>query len=88
VAKSTGGRKRTQTSRKKTARRTTKARAATKVELRPIRRSLRAHIKALKSAAPAQDASRTAVNDAITKLSRWLDDIEDICGPHMSIPLG
>lgn len=76
------------TSRKKGTRKPSaarKARAATakkKIELRPIRRQIEAHRKALRSAEQTLKVKR-----ALRRLKRCLDEIRGICGPDMSIPL-
>jgi hypothetical protein len=38
-------------------------------------------------AAAAADSHIPQAEEALKRMSRWLDDIQDLCGPDMSIPL-
>lgn len=69
---------------RKTTRRRSKraARAPKKVELRPVRRQLEAHRKALGRVEQTQQVKR-----ALKRIQRCLAEIEGICGADMSIPL-
>ena len=83
-------RKKTASSSKKT-RRTTKRAAPgrkratrpTAVELRPVRRRLQADLALLETA-----EQNDQIRDAITRINTCLSEIQAICGPDMSVPLG
>ncbi|HXH06122.1 MAG TPA: hypothetical protein VNI83_05970 [Vicinamibacterales bacterium] len=53
-----------------------------RVELRPVRRLIDARLKALLAARPTRE-----VRDAIRRLRRCLKEIDEICGPEMTVPL-
>jgi hypothetical protein len=57
------------------------------IELRPIRTKLKAHVNALGAAIGSTAGTRPELEEALKRMSRWLDDIQDICGPDMMIPL-
>lgn len=81
-------RKKTAPSRKKTrrpARRATpkRARRPKAVELRPVRRALQGNLALLESA-----EQNDQIRDAIMRLNACLGEIDAICGPDMSVPLG
>ena len=93
MAKSRGGsRKGGATKRSKTTRSVTRRRSAKKaaavarpkgVELRGVREKLRSHVATLSSVEQPSDK----VRDAIDRLNRCLAEMDEICGPHMLIPL-
>lgn len=68
--------------RKMTGRRRSRARSPKKIELRPVRRQMEAHIKSLRAA-----EQTVKVRSALRRLRRCLAEIRRICGPDMSIPL-
>lgn len=79
----TGAKTRKTSAKKKGARRAARRKAAPKkVELRPIRRQIEAHHKALRGAEQTRE-----VKNAIRRLQRCLAEIEGICGPDMMVPL-
>lgn len=57
------------------------------IELRPIRLQLQADVGRLGAAIAARREAQPVLEEALKRMSRWLDDIQDICGPNMSIPL-
>jgi hypothetical protein len=57
------------------------------IELRPIRTKLKAHVNALGSAIGTSATAKPELEEALKRMSRWLDDIQEICGPDMMIPL-
>lgn len=57
------------------------------IELRPIRLQLQANVAQLGTAIGARKESQPELEEALKRMSRWLDDIQDICGPDMAIPL-
>jgi hypothetical protein len=57
------------------------------IELRPIRVALQSHVSRLGTAIGARKESQPELEEALKRLSRWLDDIQDICGPDMAIPV-
>jgi hypothetical protein len=57
------------------------------IELRPIRVQLQANVAALGNAIGARSEAQPDLEEALKRMSRWLDDIQDICGPDMAIPL-
>jgi hypothetical protein len=80
---------------KKTARKKT---AAKNIELRPIRRSLTSHKRAIEQTLKARqrEAQKTGtrlgsrqreLETALRSMNRMLGDIQSICGSNMSIPL-
>lgn len=58
-----------------------------RIELRPIRTKLRAHVGALGAAIEKSETPRPELEEALKRMSRWLDDIQAICGPDMMIPV-
>jgi len=64
-----------------------KAAKPPQIELRPIRTKLKAHVNALGSAIGTSPAAKPELEEALKRMSRWLDDIQEICGPDMMIPL-
>jgi hypothetical protein len=68
--------------------RTRKPKVALKhIELRPIRRRLQTDIGRLGTAISVAREPKPELEEALKRMSRWLDDIQDICGPDMLIPL-
>lgn len=57
------------------------------IELRPIRTKLRAHVGALGAAIEKSSTPKPELEEALKRMSRWLDDIQAICGPDMMIPV-
>ena len=57
------------------------------IELRPIRTKLKAHVNALGAAIGTSAVTKPQLEEALKRMSRWLDDIQEICGPDMMIPL-
>jgi hypothetical protein len=57
------------------------------IELRPIRRRLQNDIGRLGAAISIAHQPKPELEEALKRMSRWLDDIQDICGPDMMIPL-
>jgi hypothetical protein len=57
------------------------------IELRPIRERLQANVAALGAAIGSRKDAQPDLEEALKRMSRWLDDIQDICGPDMAIPL-
>lgn len=57
------------------------------IELRPIRTKLKAHVSALGTAIGTSATPRPELEEALKRMSRWLDDIQAICGPDMMIPV-
>jgi hypothetical protein len=57
------------------------------IELRPIREQLQANVQALGNAIGSRQDAQPDLEEALKRMSRWLDDIQDICGPDMAIPL-
>lgn len=53
-----------------------------KIELRPIRRQLEQTLTRLDKAEQTE-----VVKDALVRLTRCLNEIHEICGPDMTIPL-
>ena len=72
-----------------TRKRTAGARAkkAKKIELRSVRKQLRGHVHKLGTAIGTSRDPQPKLEETLKRLSRWLDDIEEICGPNMSVPL-
>ena len=89
-------RSKTSSSKKSTRKGTRRARPAkraaarpkpARIELRPIRTKLRAHVGALGAAIEKSETPRPELEEALKRMSRWLDDIQAICGPDMMIPV-
>jgi hypothetical protein len=59
----------------------------TTIELRPIRLALQNFVGRLGSSISERKESQPDLEEALKRMSRWLDDIQDICGPDMSIPV-
>ena len=57
------------------------------IELRPIRTKLKSHVSVLGSAIGKSLTPRPELEEALKRMSRWLDDIQEICGPDMMIPV-
>ncbi len=57
------------------------------IELRPIRLALQSHVSRLGTAVATKRESQPELEEALKRLSRWLDDIQEICGPDMAIPI-
>ena len=57
------------------------------IELRPIRTKLKSHVNQLGAAIAGARTTEPQLEEALKRMSRWLDDINDICGPNMMIPL-
>lgn len=57
------------------------------IELRPIRATLKSHVNKLGAAIGSSPGTNPQMEEALKRMSRWLDDIQDICGPDMMIPL-
>jgi hypothetical protein len=83
-------------SKKKTAAKRAKPRRAAKktrpltpgtIELRPIRTQLTANVNALTESIAKSPGTRPELEEALKRMSRFLADIQDICGPDMMIPL-
>jgi hypothetical protein len=85
VAKKKGARKRAAAARRGTK----KARAGKpdKIELRPIRTQLKSHVNALSNRIAKSAEPQPELEEALKRMSRFLADIQDICGPDMMIPL-
>jgi hypothetical protein len=72
------------------ARAAKKARVAVRagyVELRPIRTKLKADVETLGTAISQSTTARPELEEALKRMSRFLADIQDICGSDMSIPI-
>jgi hypothetical protein len=83
---------------RKAAKKTTRGKARAKagaytvpdenvIELRPIRVALQSHVSRLGTAVGSRREAQPELEEALKRLSRWLDDIQEICGPDMAIPL-
>ena len=57
------------------------------VELRPIRTKLKADVETLGAAINQSTVARPELEEALKRMSRFLADIQDICGSDMSIPV-
>lgn len=57
------------------------------VELRPIRTKLKTDVETLGRAINQAAAPRPELEEALKRMSRFLADIQDICGSDMSIPI-
>jgi len=57
------------------------------IELRPLREQLQTNVQALGNAIGSRRDPQPDLEEALKRMSRWLDDIQDICGPDMAIPL-
>ena len=60
---------------------------ARRIELRPIRLALKSHVALLGTAIKRSPEPRPQLEEALKRLSRWLDDITVMCGPDMMIPV-
>lgn len=60
---------------------------ARRIELRPIRLALKSHVATLGNAIKRSPEPQPQLEEALKRLSRWLDDIRAICGPNMMIPV-
>lgn len=81
--KKTASAKKTRRPAKRPARRRRVAKRRTAVELRPVRRALRADLALLEGA-----EQNDQIRDAIARINTCLNEIDAICGPDMMIPLG
>jgi hypothetical protein len=57
------------------------------IELRPIRERLQVDVARLGKAIGARREAQPELEEALKRMSTWLDDIQEICGPDMSIPI-
>jgi hypothetical protein len=57
------------------------------IELRPIRMALQSHVSRLGTAIASRREAQPELEEALKRMSRWLDDIQEICGPDMAIPM-
>ncbi len=57
------------------------------IELRPIRTKLKADCEALGTAINQSSVARPELEEALKRMSRFLADIQDICGSDMSLPI-
>ena len=57
------------------------------VELRPIRTKLQADVETLGAAINQSTVAKPELEEALKRMSRFLADIQDICGSDMSIPV-
>jgi hypothetical protein len=57
------------------------------VELRPIRTKLQADVETLGAAINQSTVARPELEEALKRMSRFLADINDICGSNMSLPI-
>ena len=64
-----------------------RARRPKTIELRGMRKELRSHVHKLGTAIGTTEHPDPKLEETLKRLSRWLDDIEAICGPNMSVPL-
>ena len=60
---------------------------ARRIELRPIRLALKSHVATLGTAIKRSPEPQPQLEEALKRLSRWLDDLRAICGPNMMIPV-
>lgn len=60
---------------------------ARQIELRPIRLALKSHVAKLGTAIQRSPEPQPHLEEALKRMSRWLDDIQAICGPNMMIPV-
>ncbi len=89
MSKKKGSRKRAGAVRSKPRRGVKKAKAAKpeRIELRPIRTKLKSHVNALSDKIAKSAGPQPELEEALKRMSRFLADIQDICGPDMMIPL-
>ena len=83
VRRSAGGPRRARGGARKKAARL----GARKIELRPIRLALKSHVALLGTAIKRSPQPEPQLEEALKRMSRWLDDIRAICGPNMMIPV-
>ena len=57
------------------------------VELRPIREKLKVDVETLGNAISRSSGARPELEEALKRMSRFLADIDDICGSNMSLPI-
>ena len=57
------------------------------VELRPIREKLKVDVEKLGDAISKSPTARPELEEALKRMSRFLADINDICGSNMSLPI-
>jgi hypothetical protein len=58
-----------------------------RIELKPIRTRLKANVNALSASIAKSPDAKPELEEALKRMSRFLADIQDICGPDMMIPL-
>jgi hypothetical protein len=89
VAKSSRSRASKKTKAKRSARPVRKAKKTDEnvIELRPIRMALQSHVSRLGTAIASRREAQPELEEALKRMSRWLDDIQEICGPDMAIPV-
>ena len=83
-------RKKTAATRAKPVKRVAKKKAkalADTIELRPIRTQLTDNVNALSASIAKSPGTRPELEEALKRMSRFLADIQEICGPDMMIPL-
>jgi hypothetical protein len=81
--KATAGRKKTAGGRKKSAGATRRATSAKNLDLRPLKRQIRAHVEMLSRASGGDQR----VTNAIASLRRVQQELDEHCDPTMTIPL-
>ena len=57
------------------------------VELRPIRVKLKRDVETLGTAINRSPTPRPELEEALKRMSRFLADIQDICGSDMMVPV-
>jgi hypothetical protein len=57
------------------------------VELRPIREKLKADVETLGDAISKSPGGRPELEEALKRMSRFLADIDDICGSNMMLSI-
>lgn len=93
--KAAGGRKRGGTARKRSSSRTKKAARARSLDLGKLKADLDRALSGLERRGAARTYESPAIAEARARLTRWMADIDDICteemqeicGPTMAIPL-
>jgi hypothetical protein len=81
--KATAGRKKTAGGRKKSAGATRRATSAKKIDLRPLKRQIKAHVEMLRRASGGDQR----VTNAIASLQRVQQELDEHCTPTMTIAL-
>ena len=77
-------RKKGGTRKRKTA---AKARKPKKIELRSVRKALRAHAQKLGTAIKTSDKPTPKLKATLKRVNRMLAEVDGICGPNMSVNL-